>query len=51
MIVFTKHAKDKFGILKKHKFLVSEEQVLATIAMPDLVDHSRKPLVQATEHN
>ena len=47
MIVFTKHAKDKFGILKKHKFSVSEEQVLATVAMPDLVDHSRRPLLIA----
>lgn len=47
MITFTKHAKDKFGILKKHKFLVSEEQVLATVAMPDLVDYSRVPLLIA----
>lgn len=47
MILFTKHAKDKFGILKKHKFSVSEEQVLATVAMPDLIDYSRNPLLVA----
>ncbi|MEK7568633.1 MAG: hypothetical protein AAB497_00795 [Patescibacteria group bacterium] len=47
MVTFTKHAKDKFGILKKHKFSVSEEQVLATVAMPDLIDHSRIPLLVA----
>lgn len=47
MIIFTKHAKDKFGILKRHKFLVSEEQVLATVAMPDLIDYSRIPLLVA----
>ncbi|MBI5798496.1 MAG: hypothetical protein HZB10_01015 [Candidatus Yonathbacteria bacterium] len=47
MITFTKHAKDKFGILKKYKFSVSEEQVLATVAMPDLTDYSRAPLLIA----
>ena len=44
MIIFTKHAKDKFNILKKHKFIVSEEQVLKTIQKPDLIDTSRLPL-------
>lgn len=47
MIIFTKHAKDKFEILKNHKFLVSEEWVLATVAMPDLIDYSRSPLLIA----
>lgn len=47
MIVFTKHAKDKFEILKRHKFLVSEEQVLVAIAIPDLIDYSRNPLLIA----
>lgn len=47
MIIFTKHAKDKFGILKRHKFLISEEQVLATVAKPDLVDYSRIPFLVA----
>lgn len=47
MVVFTKHAKDKFGILKRHKFQISEEQVLATVATPDLIDYSRIPLLIA----
>ena len=47
MISFTKHAKDKFEVLKRHKFSVSEEQVLATVAMPDLIDRSRLPLLIA----
>lgn len=34
-------------MLKRHKFLVSEEQVLATVAMPDLIDYSRIPLLIA----
>lgn len=47
MIVFTKHAKNKFLILKKHKFLVSKKQVLNTIEKPDLIDQSRLPLLIA----
>ncbi|MBI5742737.1 MAG: hypothetical protein HZA25_02785 [Candidatus Niyogibacteria bacterium] len=31
----------------KYKFSVSEEQVLATVAMPDLIDYSRIPLLIA----
>ena len=47
MIVFTKHAKEKFEILKRHRFLVSEKQVLKAIKNPDLIDYSRNPLVIA----
>ncbi len=47
MIIFTKHAKDKFKILKKHKFIVSEKQVLKAIEEPDLIDESRLPLLIA----
>ena len=45
MIIFTKHAKDKFEILKRHKFLITEEQVLETIGKPDLINRSRLPLI------
>jgi len=41
MIIFTKHAEDKFEILKRHKFLVSKKQVIKTIENPDLIDKSR----------
>ncbi len=44
MIIFTKHAKDKFGILKRHKFLITEKQVLKTIEKPDLIDKSHLSL-------
>ncbi len=47
MIVFTRHARNKFEILKRHKFLVSERQVIKTIEKPDLIDYSRFPLLIA----
>ncbi|MBU4142828.1 DUF4258 domain-containing protein [Patescibacteria group bacterium] len=47
MIIFTKHAENKFEILKRHKFLISENQVIKTIERPDLIDQSRLPLLIA----
>ncbi len=47
MIIFTKHAKEKFGILKKHKFIVSEKKVLDALQKPDVIDYSRLPLLIA----
>jgi len=47
MIIFTKHARDKFGVLKKHKFSISEKKVLDTLNKPDLIDYSRLPLLIA----
>lgn len=47
MIYFTKHALDKFEILKKHDFIVSKQQVLEAITNPDKIDHSRLPLLIA----
>lgn len=47
MIVFTKHAKDKFKILKSHKFLIPKRYVLQTVENPELVDRSRVPLLIA----
>ena len=44
MIIFTKHAENKFEILKKHKFLITKKQVLETIEKPELIDKSRLPL-------
>ena len=44
MIIFTKHAKEKFEILKKHRFFISKQKVLETLQNPDLVDYSRLPL-------
>ena len=47
MIFFTKHAKDKFRVLRKHKFIVSEKQVIRAIENPDVIDHVRSPLLIA----
>ena len=47
MIVFTKHADNKFEILKRHKFLISKNQVIKTIEFPDLIDKSSLPLLIA----
>jgi len=47
MIIFTKHAENKFEILRRHKFLISKKQVIKTIERPDLVDQSRLPLLIA----
>lgn len=46
-IVFTKHALDKFELLKRHKFAVSKGQVLDTVENPDIIDESRLPLLIA----
>lgn len=47
MIFFTKHAENKFEILRKHKFLISKDKVLMTLENPDLIDKSRAPLLIA----
>ena len=47
MIYFTKHAREKFQVLKRHKFQVSRLQVEHTVKNPDLVDKSRLPLLIA----
>jgi hypothetical protein len=46
-IVFTKHAKNKFEILKNHKFRVTERKFRETVEKPDLIDRSRLPLLIA----
>lgn len=47
MIHFTKHAEEKFKILREHKFEVSKGQVIGTVESPDLIDRSRLPLLIA----
>lgn len=44
MIYFTKHSREKFQILKRHKFQVSRQQVEQAVKNPDLIDKSRLPL-------
>lgn len=47
MIIFTRHAKEKFAILKRHKFSISANQVLQAVEHPDIIDYSRAPLLIA----
>ncbi len=47
MIIFTKHARDKFEVFKRHKFSITERQVLKTVEKPDLIDKSRLLLLIA----
>lgn len=47
MIYFTRHAREKFIVLKRHKFQVSKEQVEFAVQYPDVIDRSRIPLLIA----
>ncbi|MCS6909394.1 MAG: DUF4258 domain-containing protein [Anaerolineales bacterium] len=42
---FTQHARDKFALLARHGFLVTEEQVVATLVSPDKIDYDLTPPV------
>ena len=44
MIIFTKHAEEKFEILKHHGVVISRQKVIKTVDDPELVDNSRLPL-------
>lgn len=44
-IYLTKHAKEKFKILLKHKFKVKKSQVIKTIEEPESIDYLRLPLL------
>ena len=47
MIVFTRHAREKFLLLKSHGVTVTEKQVRDALEVPYLIDHSRFPLLIA----
>ena len=42
MVRFTPHAEEEFDILERHGFLLTREQVLATVAEPDRVLPGRR---------
>ena len=46
-IRFTKHALEKFSVLKRHGVLISRNKVLQTVTNPRTVDKSRLPLLIA----
>lgn len=49
MIRFTKHARYKFAVLKRHGVIVSRQKVIATVRKPERIDHSRDPLFIAQQ--
>ena len=49
MIRFTKHAREKFSVLKKHGVSISRQKVVATVQKPEHIDHSRHPLLIAQQ--
>ena len=44
---FTKHAQEKFAVLKRHGLKVSKKQVIDTVQHPARIDYSRLPLLIA----
>ena len=46
-IIFTKHAYQKFDILRRHTVVISEVAVRTTIEQPERLDYSRVPLIIA----
>ncbi len=45
MIHFTKHAEEKFDILRKHKVFVTKERVREALGAPDVKDETKAPLL------
>lgn len=45
MVDFTQYATDKFGILRRHGFIVEPESVKQVLELPDTIDESKKPLI------
>lgn len=45
MIIYTKHAKEKFKILEEQGFSVKKELIEKAIESPDLIDYSQSPLL------
>lgn len=43
-IRFTKHAIEKFVVLRRHGVLVSRNKVLRTVTSPETIDYRREPL-------
>ncbi len=41
MLRFTKHALEKFEILKRHEFKIPRSAVVKTVSVPQLIDNSR----------
>ncbi len=42
---FTQHAREKFDILARHKFMVTEAQIIDALTSPDKIETDREPYV------
>ena len=47
MIHFTRHAVEKFEVLKRHGVSVTNDKVVEILNNPDVIDYSRLPLLIA----
>jgi len=45
MVIYTKHAKEKFKILKEQGFVVQKRVIEETVKSPELIDYSQLPLL------
>lgn len=46
-IIFTKHANEKFEILKKYSAFIARQKVIEILEHPEQRDYSRNPLIIA----
>lgn len=46
-IRFTRHALEKFAVLRRHGVFVARDKVLKTVAFPNTTDYRREPLLIA----
>ena len=47
MIRFTRHASEKFLLLRLHNVAISKRMVIRALTNPEVIDHSRSPLLIA----
>ncbi len=46
-IRFTKHAREKFAVLRRHGFVVARKRVVEALRNPERIDTNRLPLLIA----
>ena len=46
-IIFTKHALQKFVVLRRHGVKISKEQIVEIVTKPERMDYTRLPLLIA----
>ena len=44
VIIFTKHASEKFFLLKRQEMYIKKQQVIEVLTNPEYIDYSRFPL-------